>query len=434
VKLSSLRVGFMDVSLNMNKYILICMLISIGGCTSYPGREKVTILDSAENKPCSYLGKEENCLYSISVCKDWFKKRATLIKANTVEIKQNKGKYFSCNAGLPLYKTIKKVIPKHVKEEYKPSSIRVTDSAYLKQRNSNDLVFSQNPYIREGSIGKQKELPKTSQIDPLSFRPIEKWVGEKFIFLPTNKSLQRFGYQNFSHGFNGSTSFNHPTYKECVGRIGTIVKASDSYYEGVAIKMDDNGQIYTSSGTNSINSTDNIDHIAPVADIDYARKKWLGTTLWYRSKGLSTYNEDTEKFGTIKIKKYSPVKVINIVLGWSAVQPIRFILQTPSGDEGFVDFHLSGTNIPYMFRDLLRFEDYFFTKDPKKIYKWFSKVWTAIEAEKVFIGMTAEQARMSWGKPDDVNKTITGNVKYEQWVYAGSYLYFKNDILSSIQN
>ena len=49
--------------------------------------------------------------------------------------------------------------------------------------------------------------------------------------------------------------------------------------------------------------------------------------------------------------------------------------------------------------------------------------------------MTAEQARMSWGKPKEINKTITGNVKHEQWVYgSGSYLYFDNGILRSIQN
>lgn len=291
---------------------------------------------------------------------------------------------------------------------------------------NNNVVLAQNPYIREGSIGKQKEQPETSQKDPLSFRPIEKWVGEKFIFLPEPKFLQKYGYHRFR---GGKGSFDQPTYEECVGRIGTIIKVSYSPSERITIQMDDNGQIYTAWGS------DSIDGIAPVADIDYARNKWLGKTLWHASKEVVTYNETTEEFGSIKFKKYSPVKVVDVVAGGDNHEPVRFILQTPSGEEGFVDINLSGTNVSYILRDFSRFEENFFTEDPRKIYKWSSKVWTAIDEEKVFIGMTAEQARMSWGKPKEINKTITGNVKHEQWVYgSGSYIYFENGILTGIQN
>lgn len=55
----------------------------------------------------------------------------------------------------------------------------------------------------------------------------------------------------------------------------------------------------------------------------------------------------------------------------------------------------------------------------------------------VRIGMTAKQVRekSSWGEPESVNRTITGNVTHEQWVYGdGNYLYFTNGKLTSIQN
>ena len=290
------------------------------------------------------------------------------------------------------------------------------------------IVFAQNPYIREGSIGKQKEQTETSPKDPLSFRPIEKWVGEKFIFLPKSKSSKEYGYLHFNVG-GWKGRFDHPNYEECVGRIGTITKVSDSFFEKITIQMDDNGQIYTGQGNDSIGD------IAPVADIDYARNKWLGKILWYAREEISTYNETTGEFGSIRLKIYSPVKVVDVVAGWSAHTPVRFILQTPSGEEGFIDVNLSGTNVSYILIDCNRFEEFFFTEDPKKIYKWSSKVWTAIEGKKVFVGMTAEQARMSWGKPEEINKTITGNGKNEQWVYgSGSYLYFDNGVLTGIQN
>ena len=53
------------------------------------------------------------------------------------------------------------------------------------------------------------------------------------------------------------------------------------------------------------------------------------------------------------------------------------------------------------------------------------------------IGMTAATVvnKTNWGKPDSVNRTITGNSIHEQWVYgSGNYLYFVNGRLTTIQN
>ena len=56
------------------------------------------------------------------------------------------------------------------------------------------------------------------------------------------------------------------------------------------------------------------------------------------------------------------------------------------------------------------------------------------------IGMSADAAiNSSWGYPDDVNKTVNAYGVSEQWVYRGlgyskgRYLYFKNGILTSMQ-
>ena len=57
------------------------------------------------------------------------------------------------------------------------------------------------------------------------------------------------------------------------------------------------------------------------------------------------------------------------------------------------------------------------------------------------IGMSADAAlKSNWGHPDDVNKTVNAYGVSEQWVYRGlgyskgRYLYFKNGILTSIQD
>ena len=66
--------------------------------------------------------------------------------------------------------------------------------------------------------------------------------------------------------------------------------------------------------------------------------------------------------------------------------------------------------------------------------------YKAVNAHKVpkrgvSIGMSMQEAlASSWGKPRKVNRTITATRIREQWVYSGSYLYFEDGVLTSIQN
>lgn len=54
----------------------------------------------------------------------------------------------------------------------------------------------------------------------------------------------------------------------------------------------------------------------------------------------------------------------------------------------------------------------------------------------VSIGMSKEDVlASSWGRPASVNRTSTQYGTQEQWVYGdGNYLYFKNGVLTAIQN
>jgi len=50
-----------------------------------------------------------------------------------------------------------------------------------------------------------------------------------------------------------------------------------------------------------------------------------------------------------------------------------------------------------------------------------SAKYGASNAEKIikkliWIGMTKEMARESWGRPSDINRTVTAFTVYEQWV------------------
>ena len=68
------------------------------------------------------------------------------------------------------------------------------------------------------------------------------------------------------------------------------------------------------------------------------------------------------------------------------------------------------------------------------------KVESAIQNRNVFVGMTAEEALRSWGKPTKINQTFSGSGTSEQWVYhrgggiEGQYVYLTNGIVQSIQS
>ena len=49
--------------------------------------------------------------------------------------------------------------------------------------------------------------------------------------------------------------------------------------------------------------------------------------------------------------------------------------------------------------------------------------------------MTAEQVRMSWGKPASINRTTLDGKQIEQWVYGGgNYVYVENGLVKAVQN
>lgn len=55
--------------------------------------------------------------------------------------------------------------------------------------------------------------------------------------------------------------------------------------------------------------------------------------------------------------------------------------------------------------------------------------------EGIQIGMSQDEVRQSsWGRPNSIHRTVTSNGTYEQWIYGGSYLYFDNGLLTTIQN
>jgi hypothetical protein len=260
-------------------------------------------------------------------------------------------------------------------------------------------ISQDGPYVQQGSIGKGN---KSSEIEPNVFPMLElkNWVGNTIVFLPATKQLQPYGYQSFKGGHG---EFGQPLYDECVGRVGLItrVKGQNSIFE-VTVEMTDNGHVY--KGTVY---TETLDGVAFTRDIDSARTRWIGDTLWYTDDELLQYDIQKDNVSAIIIDKYSPVVVTNVVAGWHNDSPIRLIITTLDGKEGFVDLNVSNTNVASILWEYSRFSKSFFTYDPRLVFDWPPTIWHQIEKGIVSIGMTPEQVQLSWGYPKNVSRTVT---------------------------
>jgi hypothetical protein len=192
-----------------------------------------------------------------------------------------------------------------------------------------------------------------------------------------------------------------------------------------------------------INKPANARRPVVIHDVEIGRKHWLGKTLWCGERLLLGLSPNADE---LAIKKYIPLKVIDIRPSINWFYTIELIVRTPNGKLGgiytyFTASHL--TNLPAKAFSAIpdrvfhkEFPSLFLTKDPHLTYMWAKETWEAIENSRVLIGMDKQQVRFSWGEPKDVNTTETKNVVAEQWVYESrkSYVYFRNGKVDAIQN
>ena len=265
---------------------------------------------------------------------------------------------------------------------------------------------------------KSESNPVEAAPTPFPYHPIGSWVGKRFIFLPKPKGSESGTYEDFSRLV---------THQKYAGRVARVVSANDSGASAfIEFQMEDDGErlrVFTVANKESVRG------MALLDDIENARKQWAGKTVWGKMLMISSYDEQSGAIAMTTVKKFGPLKVVDVVPGWDEEKPARFKLETPEGKQGFVDLNLSGTNVQKEVRYLSRFEDHLMAENPRLKYKWKADVWSTIEKGQIYPGMTEEQVKMSWGEPEKITRTAAGEV----WTYPSGALVFKKGILSGSQ-
>jgi hypothetical protein len=61
-------------------------------------------------------------------------------------------------------------------------------------------------------------------------------------------------------------------------------------------------------------------------------------------------------------------------------------------------------------------------------------VMSRLKGNETWIGMTTNMAEYAFGKPTEINRTVTSSSTHEQWVYPARYLYFDDGVLTAWQD
>jgi len=283
-------------------------------------------------------------------------------------------------------------------------------------------------YVQDGSIGKAPDPPKLPGL-LLETLPPDKWVGQKIIILPEQVALQHFGYVGMVRGRRGNYS---TPYKDIAGKIATITSCRvENGLETMRFTVDGTKDSYVTKFYGHLTDPIKFDNIAFVSDLDFARAQWEGKSLWPTVSKLQTYDQSKDlpnvngalwnSLSDFEIEKLKPLTVDKVTASWYPDRPIRLILKTADGKEGFADVRVSYNNTGSTSDTRYDFDTQFLATDP--MANCTDEMREAIKASKVIVGMTPEQVKICWGKPSII---MAG--KNEEWLYWAGLVHIGFDV------
>lgn len=243
--------------------------------------------------------------------------------------------------------------------------------------------------------------------------------GEEVTFRQTYPSGEKYGYQSwYSKPDVGARQLPYEPY---VGKKGKVQDGVIEDRFGISkfkqVILENCESVYANLVSNELP-----ENVIRSLDIDIA-KLLVGKTIWIdQPHGAYPFELITlDKGVSYPLKNFEEVTVIDLYM--PAIShgrgraPFFFKVRKATGEQGYFPFnalYFRQTNpIP--------------SGTPAKIVR-------AIKDQKVVLGMTAKQVELSWGKPEDVNRSVGSWGVHEQWVYGRQYLYLENGKVSSFQD
>ncbi len=271
--------------------------------------------------------------------------------------------------------------------------------------------------------------------------PINRWVGIKFIVLEKQNLVRQFGYELYlSPELGTSKKKIDPAWEtpqrrvrcDKIERSYIIVKDVKPIGKDFLVKFENEQSKVMLFGKTRNGS---IEGVAFAADIDSAKTRWLGKTVYSVRRFIDACDSVTGKLDNIKVKIEQPLIVTGVRWGMTPLppKPLWIMVETQTGEKGFIPTRISWINaIIYNKNNSAPWSDDVIDCDPQKLYSWDEAVWETINNHSIATGMTRQQVRMSWGQPKSIAQGPSENT--ETWVYNSQNLNFVNDSLIAAEN
>ncbi len=293
-------------------------------------------------------------------------------------------------------------------------------------------TFGQNPYQVTASTKEKKEVNDSSSgfSDQFKYLNIADWYqGMRFMVAPDlaghNSNINLSPYKSKNPY---ASRIKQSDYEWKVFTLSKIEERKVSCPKGTCLRtyvvFDSEGRLfeYEYIGSKEEMRRSKIAYIKNLVyldEVDKAKEELLDTTLFVLTK--LWMREDEKGFGvyTTATERFIPVRVTKIGLG-NEDAPVKIVFKPDSLEPAFLNIRFSGVNkASGVFG--ADFDDIFSFENPKDDYTQINnEIWELIKVGKVRVGMTAEECELSWGKPQEKNKTISSDVYTEQWVYKAA--------------
>lgn len=282
---------------------------------------------------------------------------------------------------------------------------------------------------------------------------INQYLNQELYLKGKDESLRKYGYAGFFYDYKKSTSSLKNTYKPIMplnkSYIEKDIGGGKSEYDSIAEKY------FKVIGIHEYSEL--------IVDNLYMPVKYFLELEEKESKEIIYYeynNKFEHSFPFIMVGYFIKLEEAQInklfVLGRTEFRygqkfdietglPIKFnngaiwkcIGLTIYGSNYFLSYILQDENnqkFTILHTNFNKEFNIYSVKDAENYKKKFGVTnWNNLLLGKVTLGMTKEMCELSWGKPDNINRTISSGRKSEQWVYENNFLYFENGVLTTIQ-
>ena len=293
---------------------------------------------------------------------------------------------------------------------------------------------------REGELKRREELGNCKFVPYHEFKE-----GMKFYFPKSDykekDTYKLTGYSFLTNGKKGKIERNDVFYKDLAGKIFVIESIEDrkeSVFENTYIILKE------------VDGLLRIEH-KMIYSRSFLKEKWLKNPFEnYATMDFAIYTNDIDLFKEkylnkeiylkklIKGGKYQKVKIVDVGAG-EIDSPIRVIVENNKGEKSQVDICTCGTNTQTKYSRDFYFYNIFQFENPRDCCSISDENWALICMQKIKIGFTEQELKLSYGIPKTVNETTElGKVRkeliFENRLFGDQYVYLENGIVTSFQS